>query len=231
MAILFPNSAFSDSSDTNVAPGAVVLAEGQALVRLAAAQSAGVQPSTGGAGEIFVGFSVAGTSAAPFPEGYTNKVETLLVSNTGSVKLQRTPIAGQVFIWNETTGAPVAIGSGGATVTGDTITGLTADTTVSITYKFAETFVESIARQGNVQPGGYVGAYVGQIGCASRGVIYTSEFDASVNWRAATAVKAGPNGQVGDQTLTNGATINAVIVGVPSVDYPYLVLRFSAPAV
>lgn len=227
MSISFPLSKFTDSAEAVVADGAVIAAEGLALVRIKTAQAAGVQTSTGTAtDELFVGFSVAGTSAAPFPEMFNNKVETFLVPGTGTVTLGRTPMPGQVSVYDETAGAVVA----SPTIAGAQISGLTAGNTVTVTYKYAETFVDMVSRQGNVQPGGYSGAYVQQIGVAKRGVIYTSEFDASKNWRAATEIRLGANGQLSDQSLTTATLLtNAVIVAIPSVEYPFLGIEFSAP--
>jgi len=224
MAISLPLTKIVDSTEMVVAPGAIIQAEGQALVRLSGNQAAGVQASTGDSGEVFVGFSFAGTSAAPFPETLTNKVETYVASAGGTIKLSRTPISGQVSVFNVTTGTPVA----SPTVAGDTISDLTAAQTYMVTYKFAETVFESVARQGDVQPGGYSGSIYGQMGVITRGLVFTSEFDASVNWRAATAVKLAANGQLTDQTGA-GNDIRAQIEAIPSEDYPFLGLRFSAP--
>lgn len=224
MALYLPLTKIADSTEMVVATGALIQAEGQALVRQNNNQADGVMPSTGQATDLFVGFSIAGTSAAPFPETVTNKVETFVVPTNGTIVLARTPISGQVSVYDQTAGAI----DSGASVSGATISNLTATNTVVVTYKFNETVVESVARQGHQQPGGYVGDVWGQCGVVTRGTIYTTEFDASVNWRAATAVKLDPNGQVTDQT-GSGVAIPATIVAVPGEDYPYLGLTFSAP--
>ena len=72
--LYLPLSKFPDSAETIVAPGATIAAEGAALVRAAGKPSAGVTLSAGTAGEIFAGFSIAGTSAAPFTIAYKTKV-------------------------------------------------------------------------------------------------------------------------------------------------------------
>lgn len=224
MAFYLPFSKFVDSAESVVAPGAVILAEGQALVRASGAPAAGVLPSTGQASDIFVGFAIAGTSAAPFPESYTNKVEEFTVPASGIVTLQLTPVAGQVFIFDNTTGAPAT----GTTVTGKNISGLTPGDDVVVTYKYAVSVVQLRALQGDVQPGGYVGAYVGQIGVIKRGLVYTSEFDASKNWSAATAIKLAANGQLTDQS-GSGVAIVGYVVATPNQDQPFLGIEFSAP--
>jgi hypothetical protein len=226
-----------NSTEMAVAPGAVILAEGMALVRTNGNQAAGVLPSTGTATDNFVGFSFAGTSAYPFPEQYTNKVETFLVPAGGAVVLQETPLAGQFSVIDTTTGDPVT----GGTLTGNTISGLTNGDTVVVTYKYAMSVVQSVALFGNVQPGGYAGAYVGQIGVILRGLVATSEFDASVDWSSVTTSKGGTlvatdivlgaNGQL--TTHANSATgvaFPGMVVRTPDQLYPFLAVEFNAQA-
>ena len=222
--IYFPLSRFPDSSETVVAPGAVITAEGQALVRAPGAPASGVTPSMAADDtEIFAGFAVAGVSAAPLPLLYESKVEEFVVPASGVVTLAFTPVAGQLFAFNVTTSAAIA----SPTIAGKSITGLTGGNTVRVTYKYAVTAVQARALQGDVQPGGYAGSYVGQVGLIKRGVIYTSEFDASVNWAAATGITLAPNGMITDQT-GDGAVINGYVIAVPSQETPYLGIEFSA---
>lgn len=224
MSITLTLSKITDSADMIQAPGAVINAEGLALVRQAGAQAEGVLPSTGQSTDIFAGFALAGTSAAPFLEAMTNKVEKFVVGTTGIVTLARTPVTGQVAVFDNTTNSPVAT----PTVTGNRVTGLTPGDEVTVTYKYQLTVEEARALFGDVEPGGYSGDYVSQIGVAKRGLFYTGEFDASVNWAAATEVKLAAGGQLTDQSGTGNA-INATIVAVPGVEYPYLGVDFSAP--
>lgn len=230
MAVYHPQTRIVDSGEATVAPGAVNLAEGQVLTRLATAQSAGVAPSTGnGTAEIFVGFSHAGTSAAPFVEQYATFVEEFLVGATGAVTLQRTPVTGQVGVFDYTTNAAVPI-TGGVAVSGNQVTGLTVGDSVRVTYKFALTVTESVSKYGNVQPGGYSGDYIGQVGVLKRGVIYTDQFDNSIDWSTAKNLVVGVGGIVTSKATLAGTdvTINGYVVAIPSVDYPFLGLEFSA---
>lgn len=232
MSLYLPFTKTADSTEMLAAPGAVFTAEGQALVRAASAPAAGVLPGTGvAANDIFVGFAFAGTSALPFPESYTNKVEQFLVPVTGVVTLSLTPVAGQVFLHDDTAGTA----NSAPTVSGKQVTGLTAGNQVTITYKYATTVVQARALFGDVQPGGYVGAYVGQIGVITRGSIWTSEFDSSANWAAAGVdashqIVVGANGQLKLGTVgTNGVGIpGAYVIGTPGQDVPFLGIRFSA---
>lgn len=214
------------SYEAAVAVGQTIVAEGLALVRTNTSQSAGVLPSTGAASDVFVGFSVAGTSAAPFPLQYMTKVEEFVAPVSGTVELGRAPVSGQAFLFNVTANSPVTIGGGGgnASLTGKTLGNLTATNQYRITYRYALTVTEARSIQGDVQPGGFSGDYVGQIGVISNGLVYTSEFDASKNWAAATSVKLAANGQVTNQDGA-GVTIPVQVVAVPGVDYPFLGLR------
>lgn len=222
--IYFPLSKFVDSAETMVAPGAVITAEGQALVRAPGAPAAGVTPSMAADdSEIFAGFAVAGVSAAPLPLLYASKVEEFVVPASGVATLAFAPVAGQLFAFNTTTNAAIA----SPTIVGQKVTGLAAGNTVRITYKYALSAVQARALQGDVQPGGYAGEYVGQVGLIKRGLIYTSEFDASVNWAAATEIKLDVNGMITDQSGA-GAAIKGYVVALPNVETPFLGIEFSA---
>jgi len=225
--LYLPQSKITDSAETIIAPGAVITAEGQALVRAVGAPASGVQPSmAASANEIFAGFAIAGTSAAPFPIAYEGKVEEFVVPASGIVNLAFAPVSGQVFILDVTTGAAIPV-TGGVTVVGNVVSGLPASDTVHITYKYALSAVQARARQGDVQPGGYSGAYVGQVGLVKRGLIFTDQIDMSVNWGAATAIKLAPNGMITDQS-GSGAVINGYVVAIPTQEVPFLGLEFSA---
>lgn len=219
--LYFPHTKVVDSGEAVVAPGAEVLAEGQVMVRQPGATAQGVTQSTGAEGEIFAGFAIAGVSAAPFLESHANKVETFVVPAGGKVTLQFAPVAGQFSVFDQTAGAAAA-----GTLAGKVISGLTVGNTVSVTYKYELTVVQARALMGDAQPGGYAGMVVGQIGLAKRGTIYTSEFDASVDWSTVTAIKMAAGGMLTGQA-GDGEAINAVVVALPSQDVPFLGLEFS----
>lgn len=222
--IYFPLSKFVDSAETIVAPGANITAEGQALVRAPGAPASGVTVSMADDDtEIFAGFAVAGVSAAPMALLYASKVEEFVVPASGVVTLAFTPVTGQLFAYNLTTSEAVE----GTAITDNTVTGLTAGNTVRITYKYALSAVQARSLQGDVQPGGYAGEYVGQIGLVKRGAIFTSEFDSAVDWSKATEIRLAPNGQITDQNGT-GATIKGYVIAVPNTETPFLGLEFSA---
>jgi hypothetical protein len=226
--IYFPLSKFVDSAETVVAPGAAITAEGQALVRMPGAPAKGVTPSMAADDtEIFAGFAVAGVSAAPLALTHASKVEEFVVPASGVATLAFTPVANELSVFNLTTMAAVAPAGPASTGAGPTLTGLTAGTTVRVTYKYALSAVQARALQGDVQPGGYAGEYVGQVGLIKRGLIFTDQFDASVDWSAATEIKLAANGTITDQSGT-GAAIKGYVVTVPNVETPFLGIEFSA---
>lgn len=220
-----PNGQVPLSGEAIVAPGYLFTAESQAAVRTKGDTAAGVLPSTGTANDIFVGFVVAAGSAAPFREPFANKVQDLKVSDTGSVTLDRAPIAGQIFAVDLNTGAPVDLAA--ATINGKTITGLDNGAELHFVYKYALTVLEATALQGNTEPGGPAGAQVNQIGLYKRGQVWVSEFDASKDWTKATAIKLGANGQLTDQT-GSGVEIKGFVIEAPSTEKPFLGIEFDA---
>lgn len=224
--IYLPLSKIVDSAETVVAPGAQVQSEGAALIRATGAPAAGVTVSGGAAGEVFAGFSIAGTAGAAFNPAYASKVESFLVPVSGIVTLGFAPVTGQVMVFDNTANAVVAIAAG-VTLTGKTLAGLTAGNTVTVTYLYALSVVQARALQGDAQPGGYAGAYVGQVGLAKRGLVFTDQFDASKNWAAATSIKLAANGQITDQS-GSGVAIVGYVVSVPNVEVPFLGIEFSA---
>jgi len=226
--LYLPLSKFPDSAETIVATGASITAEGAALVRAAGATASGVTMSQGTSGEIFAGFSIAATSAAAFQAAYQTKVEKFVVPSSGSVQLAQTPVSGQVFIYDQTAGAAVAI-SGGVSVTGNVVAGLTAGNTVLITYKYALSVQQARTIQGDVQPGGYIGDYIGQVGLIKRGLIFTDMYDASKDWSnvGANGILLGAGGIL-TTSGSGSALTGAYVVSLPSQEVPFLGLEFSA---
>lgn len=181
-----------------------------------------VAPSAGAAGEVLAGFAHLQTSAAPALPADAAKVEFHVANASSEITLDKTPLASQYSLVNAATGAAVAVtGAAGAVLTTDAAEGVQ----VKVTYRRALTVAEAVSLVGNVQPGGYSGSVMGQVGVAQQGTIYTDRFDASVNWALATGVKLAAGGIVTDQAGA-GATINARVVAIPTADYPFLGLQF-----
>lgn len=221
--IYHPLSQHIRSTEYPLAAGAVISADGQALVGSNVNGAFGVGPATGQAGEVFVGFVLTQTSAAPFLEQTAVKVEKQVVPASGTITLSFAPLASSTSVIDTTTGAAVS----SPTVSGHTVSGLTAGDAVTVTYAYALTVSQAIGLMGNAIPSGYAGSLLGSVGCSQGGKIYTSQFDASKNWAAATGVKLAANGQLTDQT-GSGVAISALIVAIPNQDIPFLGIEFNA---
>ena len=220
--MLYIDTRIVDSSEAILAEGAQVTQEGQAMV---AVPGKGISPSTGAANEIFAGFAMNQLCGIPVLEPYGIAVEEFLVDSSAKVTVQFAPISNSVALINLETDAAIA----SPTVTGKTIaTAMTAGMKVKVVYRYALTNIQARAMMGDAQPGGPAGAIVGQCGLAKRGVIYTSCFDTSVNWAAATAIKLAEGGFVTDQSGTGTALTGAYVVKVPTAEIPFLGIEFSA---
>ncbi len=222
--MLYIDTRIVDSSEAILAEGAQVTQEGQAMV---AVPGKGISPSTGAANEIFAGFAMNQLCGIPVLEPYGIAVEEFLVDSSAKVTVQFAPIRASVALINLETDAAIA----SPTVTGKTIaaaTAMTAGMKVKVVYRYALTNIQARAMMGDAQPGGPAGAIVGQCGLAKRGIIYTSCFDTSVNWAAATAIKLASGGFVTDQSGIGTALTGAYVVKVPTAEIPFLGIEFSA---
>lgn len=226
MAIYYPKTFDITMSEEPLQPGVTLTSDGQALVGAVVDGAYGVAPSAGVAGEVFVGFLKAQTSAAPFVQTYKTKVEQVTLPANATYTLARTPIGGTLAVYDETTAA--AIASANYTLTDATVvvTGKGGDV-VTFTYEYDLSVAEARSIFGDVQPGGYIGQSTGQCGVMKAGVLYTDNFDTSVNWREATTIKTGADGKL--VASGNGATLRAVVVSIPSSINPFLGIRFNTP--
>lgn len=227
MAIYHPDSQIVDSREFALASGAQVAYDGQVMVRSTSNAAAGVLPSTGVAGELFVGFANLQTTSSPVQEAFAVKVETYTVPATQQITLTSTPTAlSQVSVSDQTTGSIVA--PAGLTLTGAVLggAGLVAGNTVRVTYRYNLTVNQARSLYGNVNPAGYGGNQINTCGVATRGLIYTNMFDAGVDWNAnGTTLKAAAGGIV--TASGSGAAINGYVTSTPSTDKPFLGIEFS----
>lgn len=220
--MLYIDTRIVDSSEAILAEGAQVTQEGQAMV---AVPGKGISPSTGAANEIFAGFAMNQLCGIPVLEPYGIAVEEFLVDSSAKVTVQFAPISNSVALINLESSGKID----SPTVTGKTIAAtMTAGMKVKVVYRYALTNIQARAMMGDAQPGGPAGAIVGQCGLAKRGIIYTSCFDTSVNWAAATAIKLASDGFVTDQSGKGTVLTGAYVVKVPTAEIPFLGIEFSA---
>jgi len=224
--IYAPLTAFSRSAEMPLVDGAVITADGQAMVHRIVNNKPGIAPSAGTAGEKFAGFLRMQTSAAAVIPSTMSKVEERVVPADGVISVDRTVLANSAAVFNAATGAAIAVtATSGNTVS---VANTNATTAVRVVYRYALSATEARALVGDVQPGGFVGNTVRQAGVGQEGVVYTSQFDTSADWAAAAAIRLGANGQI--VASGTGAIIKAVVAQLPSIDYPFLGLRFEAEA-
>lgn len=219
------------------AKSAPLAAEGQALV-FEGGVTDGVLVSNGtpvAAGtQAFAGFVFVGTSAYPFPEMDIARCEILTAASDGTVTLGEAADNGSVAVFDNETGVKVTAATFDPTKP-TLVSGLTPAEVVRVVYSSALNAVRAAALYGNVQPGGYAGNYVGQVGMITRGFVATSEFDTAADWTTAntsatTALVAGPNGKVvlGNTDGSSGAVISGRVTRLPDDLYPFLGITFNS---
>lgn len=231
--MLYIDTRITDSSEAKLAEGAIVTMEGQAMV---AVPGKGIAPATGAEGEVFAGFAMRQLCGIPLVEPYANAVEEFVIGATvtadgteeanSSIILQFAPLSESAFVViDKATGEAVT----GCTVSGKTISGsFTIDQELKVVYKYELTNVQARAMMGDQQPGGPVGAIVGQVGLAKRGMIYTSCYDASVDWSSAKKIQLAAGGLITADKGDGSELPGAYVIAVPSAEVPFVGLEFSA---
>jgi hypothetical protein len=221
--LYFPNGRASISIELPVAAGSTIAAEGQALISDLTSGVAGVKPSTGASTDNFMGVSIS----RPMTLNFVTKVEEAVHGTGNTYTLARTPAAGTLSVYNKTDGAVVPASGGGAwSLTGKVVTldAATQGDLLEYTYRYAPTVTEARAIQGDVWPGGPPGQSINQVGLIKNGIVYTDQFDTTVNWHASNpVVRVAANGlfTVGG----SGAIVPCAIVAIPSVSQPFLGLE------
>jgi hypothetical protein len=196
-------------------PAAVMTAVGGALVQ---GPMGTVTPSTGTSGEQFVGVSLAQPmTLLNFP-----KVEVLIPPANAIVNLFAAPLAGTLRAIDSAAGTPITVGTPASVATnysiaGSAVTLNAARVGVSTTffYQFAPTTIQARLLQGDIQPGGAASLSTGSIGVIRAGLVFTTEYDTTVDWTVANPViKTGANGR-----FTIGGS-GALVPNAQVVQYP-----------
>lgn len=229
--LLFPNTRVELSNERPLLPGVTIDAEGSALVAGYSAGVFGVQESTGGAGEVFVGVSLS----RPLSPATVPVIEVLTIPVSGIVTLKAVPLAGQTRVTRNDTGAAFTIvGVAPAAPTEAQPTGQTvvfqaalSGVTVTVTYVRSLTVAQAIMLQGNQDIGGPAGAYFGQVGVITRGDIYTTEFDTLADWTTSPSpVRLASSGRF---TIGGtGVVVPGYVISPPSVGNAFLGLHIAA---
>ncbi len=203
--------------------------EGQALQWINENGQAMVTPGTGTAG------SFAGIAFGYFMRPSTMAVvDTLTVPSTSpyTVNLSQAPnniaaitvVTGST-VYTQVTTAPTGneYSIGGINNQVLTFPSTAAGLTFSVTYRQNLSILQAEMFTGD----GYIvnspSNVTGTIGVIQKGIIYTSNFDTSVYWGAATSVTVGANGIF--TSGGSGATVQATVYAQPTTDVPYLALN------
>lgn len=230
--IYFPKSRTQLSQEMPVATGSTISAEGQCLVSSTIGGVFGVKACNNDSVGTFVGFAISEQISLTS----MTKVERFTVSAgiASTLVLSRTPTASTLFIFNVTTNTALAVTTDW-TLSNATVTWVTDQTgaTIDAYYRYAPSVVEAQALQGDIKPGGPAGALLNQVGVLKSGILYTSEYDTSVNWLATNpVVKTAASGRLtiggAGQTLTG-----VVVIAAPNSSGPdgaFLGLEFQAVA-
>lgn len=228
--LLFPNTRIELTGERPLVAGTTIDAEGSALIAIYTAGVLGVKPSTGAASEKFVGFSLS----RPLAPTRVPVVEVLTVPANGIVVLKAPMVAATARIINTATGVAytqVAVAPASTEVQTNVPGSLIfhvgqAGVVIQATYQRDLTVAQAIMLQGNQDIGGPAGAYFGQVGMITRGDVWTTEFDTTVDWSTPTDLRLGAGGKL---TLGgSGTLVPGYVLAPPSDGSGWLGVHFSA---
>lgn len=217
-----------DSKEFPLVSGAVISAEGMALINYLDNGIEKVKPCNGTDAGKFVGFSY-GYTLTPLTKAKVEKF-TVPASSPYTVSLMNIPVSGQIAIVNadgteQTAGDPSA-DANTYSIDGSTITfhAGQAGKIVTITYKYSPTALQ-LTYEDKVMNTSFAPSEVtNSIGCIIRGEVYTDQFDASAAWTATSTVRLGDNGVLTDSG--SGTALTCTITHIPTVESPFLGIRF-----
>lgn len=233
---------FSRVDEVNIASGSTVSAEGRCLV--AALGSDGEEYVTESAGSVstekFTGISYnTNLTITKFPNVETG---TVPAATAYTIQLVKTNIvSAEIRVYASTTGElandtvvhPTNPDAGKFSC--NYTTGLVyfnaaqASEDVTIYYQYSPTTLEAVTRWFQAGINVNSGATFNQIGVIKAPcVIYTSEYDASIDWSATTAIKTGTSGRFENQTGSGATLATARVVHVPDTDNVFLGIELLA---
>jgi hypothetical protein len=239
MAYDLTKSHFSLSLEKGVITGQTIEEEGLCLIMALEDGVEKVQASTGGGGEVFVGFSIRDNA-----DNATNSVVeegsvpaaapyTVQLSHTNIISAGGAPYT-NITVWDDTNNVavtPQAAPGGGGTVVVNLATGLLtfdvaeAGIDFTIRYRYNLTVEESKRLFYERSVNNSAAALLEQITVGGgHGEIYTNQYDAGINW-AALATPVPELGLAGVISNGSGDVIGRVIQ-VPTVDDPRLGVAF-----
>lgn len=226
MILLNGLTIIDESEEIKLKSGVTVTAEGLAIVQ-DTENGLEVGKLSSGSSDKFLGFSY-GRTMTPVTK---SKVESLVVPSSGTytVTLDKEPISGQIFITNGTTvqtsGTP-ATTANEYSISGKVITFHSgqAGLTETITYRYSPTALE-LFQNDRLDIDSVSGSdLIGQIGIIKHGKVFTDQFNAGGTWVMGAALSMAASGIL--TTGTGNTLTGGVVCHVPTVDLPFLGVRF-----
>lgn len=231
--IFFPKTRIHSGVTRSVNNAQLITAEGQPLVADNSLEN-GVAPCSGSSSEVFVGVSYSQQRSV----NAMANIEDIVVAEDGTFSLSfaRNSASNCRFALLDANGDETALALTAATpgspttgeiepVSASSINFHThadnAGKTIRAYYRYAPTNVQSQMLQGDVLPGGDSGLIVNTVGVIVAGDVYTTEFDANVDWKAGGTLKVSATGLFtlgGSGTVATGARV----ISVPTAAQPYL---------
>lgn len=213
------------STEYNLAQGAS-LTEGKAAVATYENGVLAVKPSTGAAGEAFMGVMLN----EPSSPGVQPGVFPITTDDASKATLPYVPVAGSVAIpgYTEVNAAP-----GAATefrVVDNVVqfqnVAANKNKQLNATMKYTMGNFEATARFGDSYPGGSAAQQFSLTGVAEEGEIYTDQWDTDADWSGTlTVLYMGADGQFTTNTTGAQKVPNAVITKFPVAGSAYLGFR------
>ena len=187
-----------------------------------------VRLSSGAAGEVFAGVSMSRNA----PPTVMPNVEEGSIPTSLSVRLARTPIAGQLLVKVEGTAKTVVAGAPASAaevqLVDDVLNFFAGENAKALLaqYAYEPTLVEARTFVGDSPVGGLSSSVQSVIGVLAKAEFGTNMFDASSDWSTALNVKLGADGKF---TTTGSGTLltNVVIRNRPSSSNSMLVLAIN----
>ncbi len=216
-----------------VVAGVKVQAEGSCMISTLVAGSEQVNLSDNGANSVFAGFSY-GFTMTPLTKSI---VEQAIVPATGpftaTLSKGAALLSGQISIIDVTNAQTLSAGNPATTANEYAIAaGVVtfhagqAGSTVTITYRYTPTAEELFSTDKFSIYSKSPSDVLGSIGVVMMGEIFTSEYDAAIDWAASGVAPRIGNGGVITSGGSSALIPSGQIIQVPNAMSPFLGIRF-----
>ena len=220
-------TSYNRSDEHPVVPGIAITAEGQALVAdYTNGSKLHVKPSTGVAGEKFVGIGLSHIHELSTVPAIA---ELKVTEDALKFELAGNPLPGSIIVregGTEITAEP-APKAGSYSLTGNVVEFLVddRDKTFEVVYAYTPTVAQARGLQGDANPGFSATAVLGSTGVIKAGTVYTSRWDTKSEWKGDSTVKLGTDGNL--TTSGTGEVVPCIIIEIPTAGSPFLAISFN----